>query len=84
MRALLDLHFQKGEWMRAFFIALIYVVAFSSLQATASADISGSKDHPLISRYPDTHIVQYRVSELDPADPRSALIFFYEWRSVSH
>lgn len=31
----------------------------------ASKDITGSKDHPLISRYPDTHTIQYRTSDFD-------------------
>lgn len=51
--------------MRALFIALIYVTVFSLSHAADSADISGGKDHPLISRYPGTHIVQYRISEFD-------------------
>ena len=41
-------------------LILLPLTAFS-----APADLPGSKDHPLITRYPDTHIIQYRVSEFD-------------------
>lgn len=70
--------------MRALFIALIYVAAFFPLSAVASNDISGSKDHPLISRYPDTHIVQYRASEFDQISLPSGKAYYGADNGAKH
>ncbi len=43
-------------------------IIFISFSAVANQDVSGSKDHPLLSRYPDTHIIQYAESEYDEFD----------------
>lgn len=37
----------------------------SQLAFAAQDDLAGSQDHPLVSRYPDTHIIQYRSSAFD-------------------
>ncbi len=39
------------------FVSLISV--FSSMSFAAESDISGSKDHPLLSRYPNSRITEY-------------------------
>jgi outer membrane protein OmpA-like peptidoglycan-associated protein len=39
--------------------------AVFALTAYAQQDIEGSKDHPLISRYPGSAITQYRVKDFD-------------------
>lgn len=37
-----------------------------------NTDIKGSKDHPLLNRYPDTHIIEYRSSDYDELEIRIA------------
>jgi len=37
-----------------------------------NTDIKGSKDHPLLSRYPGTHIIEYRSSDYDELEVRIA------------
>jgi outer membrane protein OmpA-like peptidoglycan-associated protein len=39
--------------------ALLALLAGASLAALAADDVGGSKDHPLLTRYPNSHIVEY-------------------------
>ncbi|MDB6063410.1 MAG: OmpA/MotB [Verrucomicrobiaceae bacterium] len=55
-----------------FFSPLFYALTCS---AAGNTDVSGSKDHPLLSRYPDTHIIEYRFSEYDELEVRTAKSF---------
>ena len=49
-----------------FIIAVLFCVAAAVLGARADeSDIEGSKDHPLVSRYPGSFIKQYRIAEFD-------------------
>jgi OmpA-OmpF porin, OOP family len=48
----------------------IFSLLFSSYLAANDNDIKGSKDHPLLSRYPDTHIIEYKTSEYDEGEIR--------------
>lgn len=46
--------------------AIIFLLLASiHLNGHAASDIPGSKDHPLISRYPGTHIIAYDITEFD-------------------
>ncbi|MBI2379649.1 MAG: OmpA family protein [Gammaproteobacteria bacterium] len=40
-------------------LALAGALAFSALLARADEDVAGSKDHPLLSRYPDSILTEY-------------------------
>jgi len=44
---------------------ILLITTNSAFSQTKVEDTKGSKDHPLISRYPDTHIVSYHSSEFD-------------------
>ena len=52
-------------FLLSFFVICTVVGNFA---AFANSDTSGSKDHPLLSRYPDTHIIQYAELEYDKFD----------------
>jgi len=52
--------------MVKFLCAALLSVAVTSVEARPQkADIEGSKDHPLVSRYPGSSIGEYRTSEFD-------------------
>lgn len=44
--------------------------------SAAPADLSGSKDHPLVSRYPGTHIIKYKVSDFDQISLPTAKAYY--------
>ena len=47
-------------------VAVIALVAIGAVCARAQeTDLEGSKDHPLVSRYPGSHITEYRTAEFD-------------------
>jgi len=49
-------------------VAVCFLAALTaSVGAAQQADIEGSKDHPLVSRYPGSVIVKYSYSEFDEA-----------------
>jgi outer membrane protein OmpA-like peptidoglycan-associated protein len=41
---------------------LAFVAGFAALPAAAQSDAPKSKDHPLLTRYPDSHIAEYEAS----------------------
>lgn len=51
---------RKGLYLPS---ALSCLLLLAALSATVKADIAGSKDHPLISRYQDSRIVGYTASD---------------------
>jgi OOP family OmpA-OmpF porin len=45
-------------------ILILILLGFSNISTSfAAGDLQASKDHPLISRYPNTHIVNYTVTD---------------------
>jgi outer membrane protein OmpA-like peptidoglycan-associated protein len=46
-------------------LSLFFVLASFGLSMAADQDVKEGKDHPLLSRMPNFHIYQYRVSEYD-------------------
>jgi len=48
------------------FVAVVFCVAAAAVSARAqSKDVEGSKDHPLISRYPGSFIREYHTTDFD-------------------
>ncbi|THB64382.1 MAG: hypothetical protein D6B27_10470 [Gammaproteobacteria bacterium] len=57
--------------LNATLFSILLLLTFS---ANANSDVSGSNDNPLISRYPETHIIKYSISEYDQFDLPAASI----------
>ncbi len=46
-------------------LILILCLSIFSLESFAARDVKGSKDHPIVSRYPNTHIIAYEAKDFD-------------------
>lgn len=57
------------------FVVFVLITSVMPTQVLAKNDVAGSKDHPLISRYANSHIKQYSMTDFDEMDiatgPRS-------------
>jgi len=73
------LYFAKnhGGTMRAHTLLTTALLICLSVPLFAEpADVTGSKDHQLISRYPGTHIIQYKVSDFDQISLPTAKAYY--------
>ncbi|SPE17560.1 OmpA family domain-containing protein [Candidatus Sulfotelmatomonas gaucii] len=52
-------------FMRTVFVAGLLIGLAAPFAATQDQDVEGSKDHPLISRYPGSYIAKYLTKEFD-------------------
>jgi len=55
-------------WSIPRIFALVLVVCLLPVQVMAKNDVAGSSDHPLISRYANSHIKQYSLTDFDEVD----------------
>ena len=53
------------RFVRSIAITLSVLVPFASASLVLAQDVQGGKDHPLISRYPGSTIVEYRQKAFD-------------------
>jgi OOP family OmpA-OmpF porin len=52
-------------WNRTLIVTGLFVLLAAMIAKAQNPDLEGSKDHPLISRYPGSHITEYKQEDFD-------------------
>jgi len=56
----------EGEVLRkVLFFCVLFLISISSVPSAGERDVTGSRDHPVLSRYPGSYITHYSQRKFD-------------------